>query len=131
MVMNDHSETTIAPAPMSTIRLCGSSAAPPIIHGSVPAKAGNEWKFLSNTMAEMPRRKIEAPMVMMISVTADAPRAGSIANWCSKSPTAVATTIASRAAIGSGTPAAAAKNVTMPPSMTNSPCAKLITSEAL
>ena len=70
-------------------------------------------------------------MVMMISVTAEAPRAGSIARRCSSRPTAVATTIASSAASGSGTPAAAAKNVTMPPSMTNSPCAKLITSEAL
>ena len=70
-------------------------------------------------------------MVMMISVTAEAPRAGSIANWCRAKPTAVATMMASSAASGSGTPAAAAKNVTMPPSMTNSPCAKLMTSEAL
>ena len=82
-------------------------------------------------IAAMPRRKIDAPMVMMINVTADAPRAGSIARRCRRSPTAVATTIASSAARGIGTPAAAAKNVTMPPSMTNSPCAKLMTSEAL
>ena len=45
--------------------------------------------------------------------------------------TTMATTSASNAAIGSGMPAATAKKVTMPPIMTNSPCAKLITSEAL
>ena len=70
-------------------------------------------------------------MVMMISVTAEAPRAGSIASRCSSRPTATAATIASSAASGSGTPAAAANTVTMPPSMTNSPWAKLMTSEAL
>ncbi len=42
-----------------------------------------------------------------------------------------AATSAISAASGSGMPAATAKNVTMPPIITNSPCAKLITSEAL
>ena len=70
-------------------------------------------------------------MVMMISVTGEAPRAGSIASRCSSNPTAIATTIASSAASGSGTPAAAANTVTMPPSMTNSPWAKLMTSDEL
>jgi len=41
------------------------------------------------------------------------------------------TAIASSAASGSGTPAAEANTVTMPPSITNSPCAKLTTSDAL
>jgi hypothetical protein len=71
------------------------------------------------------------PMVMMMSVTADAPRAGSIAKRCSASPTATAARMASTAAIGSGMPAATAKTVTIPPSMTNSPCAKFTTSDAL
>ena len=70
-------------------------------------------------------------MVMMISVTALAPRAGSMARRCSSRPTATATTTANSAASGNGNPAAAANTVTMPPSMTNSPCAKLTTSEAL
>ena len=70
-------------------------------------------------------------MVMMISVTADAPRAGSIASACSRRPTATAAATAMSAASGSGTPAAAANTVPMPPIMTNSPCAKFTTSEAL
>ena len=70
-------------------------------------------------------------MVMMISVTADAPRAGSIARRCSRSPTTTAATMAIRAASGSGTPAASAKTVPMPPSITKSPWAKLTTSDAL
>ncbi len=86
---------------------------------------------MSNTTAATPRSRIEAPMVMMISVTGDAPLAGSIASRCSAMPTRTATASASRAASGSGMPAATAKKVTMPPIMTNSPCAKLITSEAL
>jgi hypothetical protein len=39
--------------------------------------------------------------------------------------------MAIKAASGSGTPAAAVNTVTMPPSMTNSPCAKFTTPEAL
>jgi hypothetical protein len=74
--------------------------------------------------------RIEAPIVTMISVTAEAPRAGSMARRCS-SPVATAVATAMQAASGSGTPAAATNTVTMPPSMTNSPWAKFTTSEAL
>ena len=70
-------------------------------------------------------------MVMMISATGLEPRAGSIARRCSASPTAVVSAMAMRAASGSGTPAAARNTVVMPPSITNSPWAKLITSQAL
>ena len=59
--------------PSSTTTLCGSSAAPPICHGSLPAKGGRLWKFLSKTTAASPRIRIDAPIVMMISVTAEAP----------------------------------------------------------
>ena len=70
-------------------------------------------------------------MVMMMRVTAEAPRAGSIASALRRRPTATAATIASSAASGSGTPAATANTVAMPPIMTNSPCAKFTTSDAL
>ena len=70
-------------------------------------------------------------MVMMISATTEAPRAGSMANLCSASPTTTAATIARGAATHSGTPAANRKNVVMPPIITNSPCAKFTTSDAL
>ena len=59
--------------------LCGNTAAPPTKNGLEPANGGSEWKFLSKTRLATPRSRMEAPMVMMISVTADAPRAGAIA----------------------------------------------------
>ena len=102
-----------------------------MFHGSAPNSGGRLWKFLSKITPATPRSRIEAPMVMMISVTAEAPRAGSIARLCSSNPVAVAATTASSMAAGSGTPAAARKNVTMPPIITNSPWAKLMTSDEL
>jgi hypothetical protein len=74
---------------------------------------------------------IEAPIVMMIRVTAEAPRAGRIAKRCRARPTRTVTRTASSAASGSGRPAAIRNTVTMPPSITNSPCAKFTTSEAV
>jgi hypothetical protein len=70
-------------------------------------------------------------MVIMISTTGLASPAGSMAKRWSSKPTITVATIARSAASGSGTPAAARNTVVMPPSMTNSPCAKLMTSEAL
>ena len=70
-------------------------------------------------------------MVIMISATGLAPRAGSMAKRCKANPTPVVTTMAISAANGSGTPAIAMKTVVMPPSMTNSPWAKLMMSDAL
>ena len=70
-------------------------------------------------------------MVIMIRTTGLAPRAGSMAKRCSARPTPVVTTTAINAASGSGTPASATNTVVMPPSMTNSPWAKLMMSEAL
>ena len=70
-------------------------------------------------------------MVMMINVTGDASRAGSIASQYNSRPTMTETQTARTAASGSGTPAAVRNTVTMPPSITNSPCAKFTTSDAL
>ncbi|MNT97674.1 hypothetical protein D3C72_2400490 [compost metagenome] len=75
--------------------------------------------------------KIDAPMVMMISDTTGAPRAGPIASLFSATPMAAVTVMAISAASGSGRPASKANTVIMPPSMTNSPWAKFTTSEAL
>src|SRR3989304_2605276 len=69
-----------ADAAAITHRLCGTMVAPAIAIGSSPVNAGRAWIFLSHTSAPRPRSRIEAPMVMMMSVTTDAPRAGSAAN---------------------------------------------------
>ena len=66
--------------------------------GSSPEKAGKRCSCLSKTICAVPRRKIEAPMVMMISATTEALRAGSIASLLSAMPTATATRIAASAA---------------------------------
>jgi hypothetical protein len=70
-------------------------------------------------------------MVMMISVTTGAPRAGSTASFSSASPTSVAPPTAASAASGSGSPASTNAAAAMPPIITNSPCAKLMTWLAL
>jgi len=51
-----------------------------MFHGLSPANGGRLWKFLSKTTAARPRMRMDAAMVMMINVTAEAPRAGSMAN---------------------------------------------------
>ena len=75
--------------------------------------------------------KIEAPMVMMIRLTTSALPAGSTANFSIAMPTRPTTTTAMTIAGTTGTPPATRKTVDMPPSMMNSPCAKLITPLAL
>ena len=130
-VKNSQSATKTATAPAITQRLCGSSVAPPMRIGASPEKLGKRCSCLSNTTCATPRMKIEAPMVMMMSETTGAPRAGSMASLFSATPTAAVSRIASSAASGRGTPAWKAKKVIMPPSMTNSPWAKFTTSEAL
>ncbi len=68
---------------------------------------------------------------MMISVITEAPLAGRTPKRSSARPIATASAIAPSAASGSGRPAAARNTVAMPPIITNSPCAKLITWLAL
>ena len=70
-------------------------------------------------------------MVMMISVTVSALRAGSIASFSSSSPTTTAASTASGTAAASGRPAPTRVTALMPPIITNSPCAKLIAPLAL
>ena len=94
------SASTIASVTPSTHRLCGRSVAPTIAIGRSPENGGSACSFLSQTSVARPRRKIDAPMVMMISVTTGAPRAGSTANFSSASPTSAAATTASGIASG-------------------------------
>ena len=70
-------------------------------------------------------------MVMMTSVTVLALRAGEIAMRSMTSATIADVATASRIASGSGMPRARKLTALMPPTITNSPCAKLIAPLAL
>ena len=131
LVKNTQSPAKTASAPKSTQSAWGRMVAPMIWIGVSPVKAGKRWSCLSKTSWATPRMKIQAPMVMMMSDTTGAPRAGSIASLLSATPTPAVATIAASAASGIGRPAMLAKTVIMPPSITNSPWAKFTTSEAL
>ena len=87
--------------------------------------------FLSQTSCATPRRKIDAPIVMMISVTMSAFFARPTARRSSARPTIAAMPIAPRIATGMGTPVATRETALMPPIITNSPWAKLMTRLAL
>ena len=81
--------------------------------------------------AAAPRIKIEAPIVMMISVTGDAPRAGAMASRYSSNAEDDRDEDGEQRGERQRHPAAAGNTVVIPPSITNSPWAKLTTSEAL
>ena len=70
-------------------------------------------------------------MVMMISVTVPAWRAGSMASFSMSSATTTDASTASGSATSSGRPSASSVTALMPPIITNSPCAKLIAPLAL
>ena len=126
----DSSATMITVTPI-THRLCGTIVAPRIEIGVSPDSAGNGWMRLSQTSCARPRRKIDAPMVMMIRVTTSALRAWPTASRSSSRPTTPETATAPRIATGIGAPAATSETALMPPIITNSPWAKLITRLAL
>ena len=86
---------------------------------------------LPQTSWARPRRNSETPMVMMISVTVPAWRAGSIASFSTTSATSTAAATASGSATPRGSPAAHRVAALMPPIITNSPWAKLIAPLAL
>ena len=124
---NQPSATTTTAATPSTHRLCGSKVAPAIRKGFSPEKAASACVPLPSNTCTRPRTTREAPMVMMMRGTTSARPAGSMANFSIKAPTAPATTIASTIASGSGKPRPVNATAAMPPSMMNSPWAKLIT----
>ena len=78
-----------------------------------------------------PFRKIEQPMVMMMRLVTDTWRSGASVSRSSASPTRLTLTTAPAQARTSGSPARVNATAVMPPSVTNSPCAKLIASVAL
>ena len=78
-----------------------------------------------------PRMTSDTPIVMMISGTGSAVFTGSIASLSTATPTAAGSKIANNSANGRGIPALRKNTASMPPSMMNSPWAKLITLLAL
>ena len=128
---NQPSSSTMASVTPSTHRLCGRIVAPASSIGLSPEKGCIACSFLSHTRVANPRSRMEAPIVMMMSVTTEAPRAGSTANFSSASPTAAAASTAIGIATGGGSPELASDTAAMPPIITNSPCAKLMTWLAL
>jgi hypothetical protein len=69
---------------------------------------------------------MSTPIVMMISVTGEARRAGWIVTRSSSPPTAVTATTARATARGRGRPSGPSETRTIAPSMANSPWAKLM-----
>ena len=70
-------------------------------------------------------------MVMMMSVTTGASRAGSTASFSSANPTPTAASTERTTATGRGSPAEMKPAAAIPPIITNSPWAKLMTRLAL
>ena len=126
---NQPSTSTASAVPPSTHRLCGRIVAPSSAIGSAPVNAGSGCTRLSHSTCASPRRNSATPMVMMISVTTSARPvrcAGSMANFSTTMPTPPAAATASGTAAHSGSPKPTSDTAAMPPTMTNSPCAKLI-----
>ena len=105
--------------------------APRISIGVSPEKAGRLCVPLPRKTAVRPRITSDVPMVMMIRVTVSAPFTGSMASFSTTMPTMAGISVASTRATGRGRPDWVKNTASMPPSMMNSPCAKLITLLAL
>jgi len=80
----------------------------------------------------MPRRRIETPMVMMMRVMTDDPRAGRMVERSTSAPRRVTAATATRMATGMGRPRVVEQVMAMrAPYVTNSPWAKLTMPVAL
>ncbi len=130
-VKNHASTATMTSVTPNTHRLCGSIVAPSTSSGWSPEKAGSACVPLPSFTCTSPRMNSEAPMVMMISVTTSAFFAGSMASFSTSRPPSAAAATAMAMASGSGMPCELINAAAMPPSMMNSPWAKLITPLAL
>ena len=116
----------------ATHRLCGSIVAPASTIGLSPENGASAWAPLPIVASTPPRRTIETPMVMMMRVVTSAPRAGSIAILATMQADRDDRGRRRRRPPAAGARQPATRNAAiMPPSMMNSPCAKLITPEAL
>jgi|GEM_PF-5587100 len=87
------------PVPNITHILCGRMVAPPTMMGLSPVNDGRAWNCLSSTICATPRRKIEAPMVMMMMVTTEESRAGSMASFSKSRPIPMVMSTAMNAAM--------------------------------
>ena len=125
--------STIARRVRQSIQRCwGSMVAPAISIGSLPEKAGSEWVSLSQTSMAMPLIRILPPMVIMTSSKGDGFLRGRIARRSNEIPMIVDDATARIIAIGNGSfTAFRKKSVNIPPSITNSPWAKLMISVEL
>jgi hypothetical protein len=122
--------TTTAETP-STHSDCGRMVAPASEIGLSPEKCGSAWLPFPSVTSTRPRRIIDTPMVMMMMLTTSALRAGAMARRSTMRPIRPTISTPIRIASGRGRPAVVRNTAAMPPSMMNSPCAKLMTPEAL
>jgi len=76
----------------------------PIWMGVSPEKCGSAEISLPHSSSATPRRKMDAPMVMMMVATTEAPRAGAMAKRCSIIPTSMVINTARIAASHTGRP---------------------------
>ena len=116
----------------STHRVCGMSAAPKNDRGSLPENAGRAKVSLPQSSMAPPRMRMLTPMVMMTRLMAGQSRTGRMARRSTSAPSSVVPATARTMASGSGRPRARMQNtLIMPPSITNSPWAKLMMPVAL
>ena len=128
---NHHMSATAAAATPMTQRLCGASAAPAIMIGASPEKGGRACVAVPRHIWMAPRSTSDTPRVMMTRVTTSASRAGRMASRSTATPTAATRRMAAGSAIHAGSPISSRKTASIPPSMRNSPWAKLMTLLAL
>ncbi len=108
-------------------RCCGNRVAPATRIGLLPENIGSAWVSLPQTIMARPRMKILPPIVMMTSPRGDGFFNGLMASRSKITPTTVVTRTARSIAAGSGILTTEKKNQeSIPPSMTNSPCAKFM-----
>ena len=95
--------------------------------GSLPENVGRAWVSFPQMSMTNPRIRMLPPMVMMTIPSGVADLSGRIASRSKRAPTAVATRIAQKMAKGRGSlTVVRKKNDNIPPSITNSPWAKLM-----
>ncbi len=122
---------TLTVATAITHNRWGSMPAAPMRTGCVPLNGGRITASGPHNSLAPPFRTREAPMVAMISVIIEAAGKGRIVSRSTASPTIVTATTATTAATARGKPNSVRATAPIPPSITSSPWAKLITPVAL
>ena len=99
--------------------------------GVSPENEGSAAASLPHSSIAEPLRKIDPPMVMMMRLVSDTFLSGASVSRSSSKPTSVTMSTDPAKAARSGMPVPTSATAVIPPSMTNSPCAKLIASVAV